>query len=455
MKWLVLGLASFLAVTQTYIRAYLTTAASVQCSVGNQTLDTLARPSGGQYDGQTWGPNDGAFPTVGNSYTDPVFGGVVHTLTDTGATGEFDNYTYTMFNADRTVIKAGTVLRNRLTGASVCTGVPSNDSGNVFNFHPTDADVAFYTSASSYIRYNISTCSPTTIKTFGGTLDVQGGAVNKFDRTARYFTVRYSGTTRVWDRQDDNEFTGTISAACSDVMGITPDGTMLVCGTYPNITVYPVNLSTEVVTTTSYPACTMCDGGHMALLSATNGKNYAFSTICNGVPNDSGHFYADLSIDQTGRSFAEQQADGYLIFSVTDCADTFNNHHSCAVTAGYDWCAAGMEGTTDGFGTSYPTPWRRGLSEVVFSNPVTQAFRRIAHHRSRTSGYYSGQIKPSVSHNGLMVAFGSNFNVDGTPDGSDLYWIDCQESGAPPAPLPWLADRLFKWRWPDLMSVRR
>src|SRR5262249_18358301 len=87
-----------------------------------------------------------------------------------------------------------------------------------------------------------------------------------------------------------------------------------------------------------------------------------------------------------------------------------------------DWTFLTTQDETDLFndGTDaggFIAPWQAYRQEVIAINAMTGEIRRLAHHRSRSTGWdYANQPRLSASWGGEFVAWSSNFNVEGSFD---------------------------------------
>jgi hypothetical protein len=87
-------------------------------------------------------------------------------------------------------------------------------------------------------------------------------------------------------------------------------------------------------------------------------------------------------------------------------------------------------------------PWPAYTNEIVQVKMDGTSVRRLAHHRSRPLNDYNYTPRPSVSRDGTLLAFSSNFGMQesGYPtDYADAYLIDVSAGSTPPIAAPTLA----------------
>lgn len=397
-------------------------------------------PSSGTYAYNSFMPGVVGFPAVGGAYTDPVFGGVVRRLTDnytnSQAAGDY-MYSHHMANANGSyvfsaqyrsgVFTLGFIL-NTATGAEVYTAQPTGSHPEDLAWHPTDPDKYYYFSGASLVRRNLAAQTNTTIKTFPATLQSVGGSVNWFDKTGRYMVIKYSDLIHVWDSVEDAIYSGTFTQVepTNGWVGITPDGAYVV--DVSGLTASPnrENQSRALNHATNAIGSAVqfwgIAGGHACLVSASNGKNYWIGFESHAT---AGVWRVDITLNQAGRTDAQQRADNTQLFPTTFDG---TGHFSCVSLGTYsDWVFYDDEYYLDTFGSS--PAWVAYAQEIAAVNVVTGEVRRLAHHRSRSplaSYYYTPRI--SSSWDGSVVLFTSNFNRSGT-DYNDLYVMNSPLSG--------------------------
>lgn len=396
-------------------------------------------PTTGTYGYNTFKPGSAGFPAVGQTYTDPVFGSVVKRLTDvTGRANGDDIYAHHWSNAD------GTYAFNRSTGnvdiLMVATGqkVYTNqtwglDGGDIF-WDALDPDKYYYFSGTNLMRRNLAAQTSTVMKTFPGTLQSVGGSLNIQDRSGRYFTVRYSGTNKVWDSQTNTIYAGSVTPVDSSGgwTTISPDGNYLVdAASAANESYsYPINHTTQTIGpgTMFWNLC----GDHGDVISASDGKTYFITGNCNNIP---AIYRVDVTQNEVGRTPAQVSADNQVLIPVTW---TDAGHYSCVGKGTYqDWCFYSSESIIDGFDSS-TAGWTAYKQEIIAVNVLTLEVRRFAHHRSRgITVAYSNSPRVSCSWDGSVVMWVSDYDVSSPTGYADLYTIQSPlGSVQPPLPAP-------------------
>jgi hypothetical protein len=382
----------------------------------------------------TFGPDRPGFPGVGQTYVDPVFGSTVRRLTnETSHEPGSDIYGKNGFwNADGTLMfhnngSAKTII-NTTTGAVVRPDVPGNFDGS---FAPDDPDTWYYFSGASLRKYSVATGTTSLVKTFPATLGALGGSVDWVDSTGRYMVLSMGNGSRVWDKQDDVLYAGTVPGNAGDGwVGISPDAKYVVTAIDDKRS-YAINHATRTVNTTGVMFWSLC-GGHGDLLSATDGKTYFVTFECH---EEAAIYAVDVSLAQTKTvaGLIQQRATNRKLME-TEWQD---DGHMAAPARGLfqDWAFISLEATDDPF-TGGVSGWRPYKQEIVMVNVLTGEIRRLAHHRSRgLDGSYFYQPRVSVSWDGMRVAWASNFGYN-RADYADIYAIELGSAGSPPPPPP-------------------
>lgn len=396
-----------------------------------------APPTTGTYNYNAFTP-----PAKGSSYVDPIFGKSVRRLTDIGANAwPGDNYSFHYVNCDGTKSfsrGAGTFdVISTTDGSTLYSSQPAGLAEYECRWSMTDPDKYYYWSGANLTRRNLTAQTNTTIKTFPFTLVSQGGTGNYQDATDRYFCVSWNNggiRTYVWDSQTDTTSpTGVANfAAGGGWIAISPNAAYLItaAGTtnpVPNIDQehYSYTITAGTMALGAAKQYWGMGGDHSQAISCSDGKTYIIGFDNYNVPSVN---RIDVSLDQTGRTYAQQIADSLLLltFQWEDGA-----HFSTVSTGSLkDWVIySGFRYNTPNadqfnFGAS---PWYAFEAEVVAINVLTGAKRRLCHHRSRAEvggGYtYSCSPRASISADGSFLVFASNMN-DSTPTGyADLYGI--------------------------------
>ena len=393
-------------------------------------------PTSGTYDYNAFTPASGSFPAVGGTYVDPVFGGTVRRLTDAYSASrrdDHDNYSHHWANADGTLCfarVAGTAgyILNTTTGATAYSGQPVGSVPADMAWHPTDPDKYFYFSGASLMRRNLAAQTDTTIKTFAASLEEMGGTENWIDRTGRYFLAQYSTLMHLWDSQTDTIYTGAFTPfGGTGWSSLTPDGNYIVDVTGPSGTdaaehyAYAINHGTQTVNVASPNQFWGLSRDHISILSASDGKNYAVSV--NDYDSDGTIYRVDISLNQLGRTAAQQKADNTVILS--GGGGLLAAHFSGVGRGTYsDWMFISTEDSGDTFDGGI-TGWKAHEQEIIAVNLVTLEKRRIAHHRSRSEAvHYNNNPRVSCSWDGSCVIWTSNFNAAPVAGFNELYAIN-------------------------------
>src|SRR5439155_27122115 len=175
-------------------------------------------PTSGSYTYAAFTPGTPAFPGLGETYVDPIFGSVIRRITnDYPAQNNDDIYGKNGFwNANGTLFMHHTLndreFIDTTTGAVVRTSVPpgAGSIGADASFDPVDPDAWYYFDGSSLMKYSVSSGASTVMKTFPAALELLGGSNDWIDRTGRYFLVIYDRIGHIWDKQSDTIYTGGV-----------------------------------------------------------------------------------------------------------------------------------------------------------------------------------------------------------------------------------------------------
>ncbi|MEK7390061.1 MAG: hypothetical protein AAB036_10220 [Elusimicrobiota bacterium] len=367
-----------------------------------------------------WLPGQPGFLPAGQSYNDPVFGNAITRLTNVyPATGDGSNpYAKNDYwNSDGTlhVFEGGAM---NVKTRAIARNVPTNagDAG----FDPANADAWLYVSGSQLRQVLISNGSDSLIKNFGVTLGSLGGSVDKADRTGRYFVLDIGGAYRIWDRQTDTLYSGSIANNTGGGWaGLTPDGNYLVIATNLKMS-YRIDHAAKALNTTGTMFWSLC-GDHGDLLSASDGKNYLVTFECH---SEGAIYRVDITLPQSTGNLPKQRSDNRKLVD-TDWSD--DGHFSCVPRGpNRDWCLIDTE-SIDDTSTSQGT-WRPFKSEIFMANVLTGEVRRLAHHRSRNvPSLYCSDPRINVNWDGTQAVFMSNYGatgVGGSCGYGDLYLLD-------------------------------
>jgi hypothetical protein len=408
--------------------------------------DIHAPPTTGAYDYNAFKPGAAGFPAPGGTYTDPVFGGVVRRLTNQTGNVNCDNiYAHHWANANGTLAFSGRVVDgfcqypqivDVATGVEVFSNQPDGLNASENYWDANDPDKYYYFSGPSLMRRNLAAQTDTVMRDFtaesGGTdLQLNGGSLNIQSRDGRYFTVRYGGTNKVWDSQLDIVYSGSVTPLDTEGwVSITPDAKYMVTAAGPTANPqkehysYPIDHVTHSIGSTPTQFWGLC-GDHGVLVSASDGKNYFITFECYDV----GAVYrVDITLDQAGKTPAQQQAANQMLIPLHFTADG----HFSAVSKGplADWAFMSSETNADDFNGGV-AGWTAYEQEIIAMNVVTLEVKRLAHHRSRgLAADYQTQPRVSCSWDGSVVMWASNYNTSSPTGYADEYAIQ-NPLGAP------------------------
>ena len=370
-----------------------------------------------------WLPGASGFLRQGDTYQDPIFGSTIQRLTDDYPRTTSENYAKNGFwNADGTrliYMSNDDKIIDASTGAVVRNNVPGNFDSS---FAPDDPDIWYYFSGSSLRQYHISTGTTSLVKTFSNSLGPLGGSVDWIDGSGRYMVLKIGSVFRVWDKQTDTLFAGSISENLgTGWIGISPDASYVITavdgGTKKS---YAIDKVAQTVSTNGVVFWTLC-GDHADILTASDGKTYMVTFHCWDAPEI---YRVDVSIPQNANNSnaarQKQLADNRKLLDVTWNDD---GHFSCVTTGSMrDWCFMSTEN-----GGSH-TSWWPYKDEIIGVNVLSGEVRRYAHHRSRgsaQSGCYFCQPRVQATWDGSKVLFSSNYGATNANDGEygELYVI--------------------------------
>jgi hypothetical protein len=407
--------------------------------------DTVAHapPTSGPFAYNTFKPGAAGFPALGGTYTDPVFGETIKRLSDIGANStEDDLYAHCWGNANGTMYFHNGLGQLDIRRTSDGAVVAANQPGGNFDviWHPTDPDKYLYRSGTSLIERSVSARSTSWSKDFGSNLTSLGGSINWVDRTGRYYVIAYGGAGHVYDRTEDVVYSNTISGSFgAGYLGITPDGKYAVFSDSNDLYSHALDHGANSISpAVMFMRGTAAASDHAVYVSASDGKNYAFSTLANlSAPAGMRYYAYDISINRAGMStsqiLASVLANGRATIEVTD-TDELESHFSHGPNgAGQDWVFIDTEDQGDTF-NSTPGSWRRYQQEIIAINVLTGAVRRLAHHRSRSVQNYYAQPRISTSWDASLVMWSSNFNTSSPSDYADFYGIQSPLGLGFPAP---------------------
>lgn len=366
--------------------------------------------------------------TVGNCYTDAIFGTDVCRVTAIGGTANASNESYAFHacNANGTLCfhehsSGGLRLIDPVDGSIDYTNQPQGTGAAEYRWHMTDSDKYYFFSGTSLMVRNVAAQTSTTVRNFtstcgGSSLEAMGGSVNYWDRDNRRTVFECNNLVYVWDSVEDVVYSNPMTRLQENGwVGITPDGNYVLNISGPENTPneahysHALNHTTNSISTSAVNFWGLC-GGHGVLLSASDGKNYWVGPNCHqGFPGEEwGLWRVDITLDVGGSSFAVQTAANQPILQFYS---TVTDVHMGAVTVGElgDWMVAATEDSTDDCNDSV-SGWVVHKQELIAVNVVTLERRRLAHHRSRPGTNYQNAPRPSFTPSGTLITFMSNMN---------------------------------------------
>jgi hypothetical protein len=438
-----------------------------------------------------FGPGAAGFPAAPSpgvtgtttSYVDPVFGTTVRRITDEFGDGTSpkasgsDIYSKNGFwSADGRLMFHNTgwdkTIINTDTGASVSVDGGLYDyRGFDGSFDPNDKTGGpyhwYYFSGAALRQYVITMQGdgslvafddPTPVRDFSdlrvSALGLLGGSVDWIDNTGRYIVLNVDGEVRVWNKETDTLYSGSVGAAGADWIGISPDGNYVVTSTDRGFYSYAVNHGARTLSTKGVLFWTLC-GGHGDLVTATDGRSYLVTFDCYGgnAPHDKPAIYAvnvapPASVSGTTESGrTAQRTPNRRLFQLE--WQKSGDGHMAGLSKGplRNWVFVSLESTTvtvdgatqgDLLHTDADADWwnRPYIQEIVMANVITGEVRRLAHHRSRSidnTYYYQPRVSAAWgSCDGpATVAWASNFGREagwdeetGSYRYADIYALD-------------------------------
>jgi hypothetical protein len=395
-----------------------------------------APPACGVYGYEVFTPASPFFPAAGASYVDPIFGETFTRLTNIYPTNGGSGIIYGkngLWNADSTaylhdVPGAGVDLINPTTGALIRANVPyPYTTTDETAFDPVDPDIYYYTNGVNLSKYSISGNTSTTVKNFGATLGGLGQSVDWIDRTGRYFLLHIGANLRVWDKQTDTLYTGSIpfpAGVPPGWAGLSPDGNYVIVSLNPLHYSYAITHGTTTLNTTGVMFWDGCFD-HGDVLTASDGFTYLFTANCRyGLS----YYRVRVTNAVTADSSAQLTAPGNVeILPIGASGVAGNGHFSCAGRGAMeDWCYASIEDAADVLGS--PGAWYAYKQEIVLAQMVPPyTVRRLAHHRNRLyTNRYCTTPRVNTNWSGDRLLFTSGMSsVDvGSCGYSDLYrWV--------------------------------
>lgn len=398
----------------------------------------LPPPTSGTYDYNAFQPGAGGFPALVGTFTDPVFGAsnptgsVLKRLTsDTDvATAGQDIYGHHWANCDGTYFfyqsTAGIKeVRKVSDGSLVRDNISYTNAGNM-SWHPTDPDKYFYFNVASLREYTVSSGTSTLIHTFPASAFDLGGTIDFVDRTGRYFLVRYNSggdAGRVYDRIEDAVYTGTTAVYTGGgYMGMSPDGNYAIVSGGGTFTAYLLDHGANTVGT-GFTFWTD-DGDHAGFVSASDGKTYMLKQ--DGLVDSDDINVIDIR-DRSGRTAAQMRSDPNsgvtTVLTSVDMVSLYLHISGVGLGANKDWVILDFEIDADTYDSSV-VGWLKYQGEIVAVNVLTFEWRRLCHHRSRSTAIYDNEPRVSTSWDGSLILWASNFNDNDAVGYIDFWGIE-------------------------------
>jgi hypothetical protein len=393
-------------------------------------------PSSGPYAYETFTPAAPNFPALGQSYIDPVFGSEITRISDiypgTGTTGSGIIYgvnglwsingSYYLHDG-----RVGVDVINPATGAVIRTNVPyPYTTTDAVSFDPADDDSYYYTAGTQLKRYRISSGQSSLVKTFNGTLGGLGQSADWIDRTGTYFLLNLNGSLRIWNKQSNQLYSGSIpvSGIPPGWAGLSPDGKYVITSLNPKHYSYKIDHTNRRLITSGTMFWDACYD-HGDVMTASDGKTYFITGAC---LYDRAIYRVDVTQNASGKGAAQLTMPGNVRLLPTNAPGvTGSGHFGCAALGAYqDWCYASEEDAADKPGN--PGSWYPYKQEIVFVHMLAPyEVYRLAHHRARPTSDYCRTPRVNANWDGSKAAFTSNMSAQGNGAAcgySDLYVID-------------------------------
>jgi len=390
----------------------------------------------------------------GSAYTDPVFGETVRRVTADNARD--DIYARNMWwSADeKRYLHRTQFVRGKndawdvidvATGVVTHTGIPFGSFAADGGFDPVNPNVLFYLVQNRGDKHGEihqvtlnpgGTWTDVVYFTAPAAIDRLGGSMNWLDAGGRYMLVRFGAepSVHVYDRQNLSAgpyalpIDGRNYVNEGSYLGLSPDGKFVVGYDSRNVgyaragqgVSWQIDHANRAIAARPNVFWSLC-GDHGSFLSASDGRNYMITYNCY---TQAGLWRVDITNNAEGLDEPRQQSlpNNKLLLAHSTWND-FGHVSTVARGTLRDWAFTTTEDATDTTNSGRAdadgniAPWHSYRQEIVAVNVLTGEVRRLAHHRSRSTGrdYYS-QPRLSASWGGAFVAFPSNFNRSGVVD---------------------------------------
>jgi hypothetical protein len=434
-------------------------AAGLLCSVslssaamlGRTDTDTLPPPSSGPFAYDAFGPTASNFPGIGQTFVDPIFRTTIKRLTNifpaTNMSGSGIIYSQNgLWNADGTLYlhnSPGQVDVIDLTGGVYRANVPyATDT----SFDPVNPFVYYYikqkatnTNRGRIMEHDVRTGNDKILKEFPVRLGTVGSPGSDWiDNSGRYFLLNVAGNLRIWDKQSDVLYEGSVpviedkrnvdQGIPPGWASISPDAKYVIVSLNPKHLSYIIDHPAKRLNTQGTMFWDGCYD-HGDVLTASDGKTYMITAGCRY--DYFGVYRVDVRLTQVGRGKLQLQ-DNVRLFERGRRAD---GHYSCGSRGtNRDWCYVSTHHEDDQIGSSgIWAPYKQEIVMVQAVHPFE--VRRLVHHRSRPVQGYCRTPRPNTNWDGTKLVFTSNFGQlgNGIACGySDLYLIDVGPAGSEP-----------------------
>ncbi len=244
-----------------------------------------------------------------------------------------------------------------------------------------------------------------------------GGSVDFMDRIGRYFLLDIGGQLKIWDKQTDTLYTGSIPASVFNQTGgwagISPDGNHVIISSDQNHMSYAVDNANKTLSENGVLFWTLC-GDHGDISSPGDGHTYQIVFNCY---NESAIYRVDVS-------------DGSKV-KLLDTTWNDSGHFSCARKS--DTCFVSIESGNAAQTQSYK--YKNEILRIKMTPPFT--VEELAKHDSAGPSY-NAQPRVDAFWDGSKAMFASDFgynNGNAIAGYSDIYAIETATSAPVPPPV--------------------
>jgi hypothetical protein len=343
-----------------------------------------APPTTGTYAYNTFMPGAAAFPAVGGTYTDPVFGTTIKRLSNVIGNANIDDiYSKHQANANGTLsfqrTLEGVNVINVNTGAIVHIDQPKGVAEFEMHWDALDPDKYYYFSGTSLVRRNLAAQTSSVIKDFGPEV------------TTAVF-LSFVGST------------GTITRSAGSFVGdgFVAGSTIIVNGTASNNGIYTINTVTELVITVDITVDVLVDEGPVSASITT--ASFVGST--GTIARSAGSFVADGFVAGSTIIVNGTAANNgtYTINTVTELVITVDITVDELVDEGP--VSASITTALQANGGSLNIQSRDGRYFTVRYNGTNKVWD------SQTDTIYSGSVQPLKSTGWVSITPDGNYIVN-------------------------------------------